>query len=77
MFLTTVASVASVACCSQVSQMSNKAYCHDDDTKETLRIPQTPDLEEEGWLTQVKYLFPPERSFQTKVLEGSTPLHHP
>jgi hypothetical protein len=74
MFLTTV---ASVACCSQVSQMSNKAYCHDDDTKETLRIPQTPDLEEEGWLTEVRYLLPPERSFQTKVLEGSAPLHHP
>jgi hypothetical protein len=50
--------------------MSNKAYCHDDDTKETLRIPQTPDLEEEEWLTEVKYLLPPERSFQTKVLEG-------
>jgi hypothetical protein len=74
MLLTTV---ASVACCSQVSQMSSKAYCHDDDTKETLRIPQTPDLEEEGWLTEVRYLLPPERSFQTKVLEGSAPLHHP
>jgi hypothetical protein len=36
--------------------MSNKAYYHDDDTKETLRISQTPDLEEEGWLTEVKIL---------------------
>ena len=58
-------------------QVSNKAYFHDDDTKETLKKPQTLDLEEEGWLTKVRYLFPPERSFQTKVLEGSTPLHHP
>ena len=38
--------VASVACHLQVSQTSNKSYCHDDDTKETLRIPQTLDLEE-------------------------------
>jgi hypothetical protein len=43
MFLTTV---ASVACCSEVSQMKRKAYFHDEDTKETLRIPQTLDLEE-------------------------------
>jgi hypothetical protein len=50
--------------------MSNKAYCHDDDTKETLRIPQTPDLEEEEWLTEVKNLLPPERSSQTRVLRG-------
>jgi hypothetical protein len=57
--------------------MSNKAYCHDDDTKETLRITQTPDLEEEGWLTEVRYLFPPERSSQTKVLRESAPLSHP
>jgi hypothetical protein len=57
--------------------MSSKAYCHDEDTKETLRIPQTPDLEEEGWLTKVRYLLPPERRFQTKVLEESAPLYHP
>jgi hypothetical protein len=57
--------------------MSNKAYFYDDDTKETLRIPQTPNLEEDGWLTEVRYLFPPKRIFQIKVLEGSAPLSHP
>jgi hypothetical protein len=62
---------------SQVSQIENKEYFHDDDTKETLRIPQTPDLEEEGWSTEVKKLLPPERSSQTRVLRESTPLHHP
>jgi hypothetical protein len=57
--------------------MSNKAYYYDDDIKETLRIPQTPDLEEEGWLTKVRYLFPPERIFQTQVLKVSAPLRSP
>jgi hypothetical protein len=38
--------------------MSKKEYYHDDDTKKTLGIPQTPDLEEEGWLTEVRYLLP-------------------
>jgi hypothetical protein len=40
-------------------------------------MPQTLDLKEEGWLTEVKYLLPPERSFQSKVLEESAPLYHP
>jgi hypothetical protein len=44
---------------------------------ETLKMPQTLDLEKEEWLTEVKYLFPPERIFQTKVLEESAPLHQP
>jgi hypothetical protein len=57
--------------------MSNKAYCHDEDTKETLRIPQTSDLEEEKWLTEVKNLLPPESSPQTRVLRESAPLHYP
>jgi hypothetical protein len=57
--------------------VSSKAYCHDDDTKETLKMPQTLDLKEEEWLTEVKYLLPPERSFQSKVLEESAPLYHP
>ena len=57
--------------------MSIKSYFHDENTKETLRIPQTPDLEEEGWLTEVRYLLPPERGFQSKVLEESAPLYHP
>jgi hypothetical protein len=70
-------SVASVACCSQVLQVSRKTYCHGDDTKETLKLPKTLDLKEEGWLTEVKYLLPLERSFQSKVLEESTPLYHP
>jgi hypothetical protein len=76
--------VASVTCCSQVlhvdsqvSQMSSKAYCHDNDTKETLTIPQTPNLEEKGWLNEVGYLLPPKRSFQAKVLRESGPLYHP
>jgi hypothetical protein len=76
-------SVTSVACSSQLLQVShvvsqvlqieNKAYFHDDDTKETLRIPQTPDLEEEGWSNEVKKLLPPERSSQTRVLRESAP----
>jgi hypothetical protein len=70
-------SVASVVCCSQVLQVSIKAYCHDDNTKETLKMSQTLDLKEEGWLTKVKCLLPPERSFQSKVLEESAPLYHP
>jgi hypothetical protein len=41
-----LSTVASVTCHSQVSQTSNKAYFHDDNTKETFRIPQTLDLEE-------------------------------
>ena len=42
-----LSTVASVACHSQVSQTSNKAYFHDDDTKETSIIAQTLGLEEE------------------------------
>jgi hypothetical protein len=80
-FLTTVASVAYCSQVShvdsQVSHLSRKAYCHDNNTKETLTIPQTPDLEEEGWLTEVRYLLPPERRFQTKVLRECAPLYHP
>jgi hypothetical protein len=34
-------------------------------------MPQTLDLEEEEWLTEVKYLLPPKRSSQSKVLEES------
>ena len=71
MFLTTI---ARVECYSQVSQMSNKSYCHDDDTKETLKIPQTLDLEEGEWLTGVRNLLPPEKSSQTRVLKESAPL---
>jgi hypothetical protein len=44
MFLTAFASVAS---CSQVSQMLFKAYCHNNDTKEALKTSHTLDLEEE------------------------------
>jgi hypothetical protein len=54
-----------------------QSYCHDDDTKETLRIPKTPILEEGEWLTEVRNLLPPERSSQTKVLRESAPLHQP
>jgi hypothetical protein len=57
--------------------VSSKAYCHDDDTKETLKMPQTLDLKEEEWLTKVKNLLPPERSIQSKVLRESAPLYHP
>jgi hypothetical protein len=69
--------VASVACFSQVSQVSSKTYYHDDDTKETLKMPQTLDLKEKEWITEVKNLFPPERSIQSKVLGESAPLYHP
>jgi hypothetical protein len=54
--------LTSVACCSQVLQVSNKAYFHDDDTKETLKMPQTLDLKKEEWITGDKNLLPPERS---------------
>jgi hypothetical protein len=57
--------------------VSNKAYCHDEDTKEALKMPQRLDLKEEEWLTEVKNLLPPERSIQSKVLEESAPLYHP
>jgi hypothetical protein len=57
--------------------VSNKAYCHDEDTKEGLKMPQRLDLKEEEWLTEVKNLLPPERSIQSKVLEESAPLYHP
>jgi hypothetical protein len=76
-YTSTLLALISVACCSQVSQVSKKAYCHDDDTKETLKMPQRLDLKEEEWLTEVKNLLPPERSFQSKVLEESAPLYHP
>ena len=42
-----LSTITSVACHSQVSKTSNKAYCHDDDTKKTSIITQTLDLEEE------------------------------
>jgi hypothetical protein len=60
-----------------MSQVSNKAYYHDDDTKETLKMPETLDLKEEEWLTEVKCLLPPERSIQSKVLGERAPLYHP
>jgi hypothetical protein len=62
---------------SKVLQIAKKEYFHDEDTKETLRIPQTPDLQEEGWSTEVKKLLPPERSSQTRVLRERSPLHQP
>jgi hypothetical protein len=76
-YTSTLLALISVTCCSQVSQVSNKAYFHDDDTKDMLKMPQRLDLEEEEWLTKVKNLLPPERSFQSKVLEESAPLYHP
>jgi hypothetical protein len=39
-------------------------------------MPQTLDLKEDEWSTGVKYLLPPERSIQSKVLEESSPLYH-
>jgi hypothetical protein len=57
--------------------VSSKEYYHDDDTKETLKMPQTLDLKEEEWLNEVKNLLPPERIIESKVLEESAPLYHP
>jgi hypothetical protein len=63
--------------CQAKCAMIPMSYCHDDDTKETLKMPQTLDLKEEEWLTEVKNLLPPERSIQSKVLGESAPLYHP
>jgi hypothetical protein len=38
-------------------------------------MPQTLDLKEEGWLTEVKYLLPPERIIESRFLEESAPLY--
>jgi hypothetical protein len=53
--------------------MSSKAYCHDEDTKETLRIPQTPDLEEEGWLTEVRTFCHLKGAFNLRFWERALP----
>jgi hypothetical protein len=39
-------------------------------------MPQTLDLKEEEWLTEVKCLLPPERIIESRVLEDSAPLYH-
>jgi hypothetical protein len=38
-------------------------------------MPQTLDLKEEEWLTEVKYLLPPERIIESRFLEESAPLY--
>jgi hypothetical protein len=38
-------------------------------------MPQTLDLKEEEWLTEVKCLLPPERITESRFLEESAPLY--
>jgi hypothetical protein len=66
-------------CRKLVTSVANdvRAYCHADDTKETLKTSHVPDLKQKNWLTEDKELLTPEESFETKVLRGSAPLYQP
>ena len=61
--------VASVVCCSQVSQESMLPWrlCRaHNDMRRTLETPQTSDLEEEKWVNRLANLFPPESTSKTE-----------
>ena len=69
--------VASVMCCSQVSQESMFPWClcrDHNDMRRTLETPQTSDLEEEKWVNRLANLFPYESTSKTEFWRGALPL---
>ena len=69
--------VASVVCCSRVSQESMLPWClccAHNDMRKTLETPQTSDLGEEKWVNRLANLFPSESTSKTEFWRGALPL---